>query len=372
MCLSPILIRNTNRGLGHIGYNGIKDCESAFVPVPCGHCIDCIRSRQNDWIQRYRLETIDNYVAFCTLTYNNESLPRFEKEFISKDGELLNLRFDYADHNDIATLVRNLRQGSCYRCAFNNIDFKYSCFSELGGKFGRPHFHLLFFIPKKYFYDHSDFVSWCERHEFDVYRNWCRNEGTRKFPKWKKLCTYAERFKDGKPEKNYDFHAVVPNDDGNFDDVAFYVSKYLFKYSKKETSRQQFLKLNLTPGDYAEVYNIIKCKMTASKGIGSTASKYDPFGSKRTYLLDCVSRSKESNDDYKFLKFYNEDGKSFPLGRYFYHQQNLITPKDVIFFFEDLPSGEFKLPAKYLTKEQVNARISHHESILKNLTEYYE
>lgn len=372
MCLSPILIRNTNYGLGLKGYNGLKDCESAYIPIPCGHCIDCIRSRQNEWIQRFRLETIDNYVAFCTLTYNNDSLPHYEKEVVSKDGEILNLRFDYADHSDIATMVRNLRQGSCYKCAFNNIDFKYSCFSELGGKFGRPHFHLLFFIPKKYFIDFSDFLIWCERHEFDVYRNWCRNEGSRKFPRWKKLCTYAEKFVNGKLERNYDFHAVVPNDDGNFDDVAFYVSKYLFKFSKKETSRQQFLKLNLTPEDYAEVYSAVKCKMTSSKGIGSAAPKYDEYSNKRSYLLDCIHRSKESNDGYNFLKYYTQDGQSFPLGRYFYHQQDIVKPSDIIHFFDELPSGQFRMPAKYLTKEQVNARISQHETILNKLLEHYE
>lgn len=371
MCISPLKLKNPYYGLSHIGYNALRDCTSTYIYIPCGHCVECYRSKQNSWIQRFRLETISNFVAFCTLTYNPESLPHFSDSVVDLNGEIKSLEFDYADSKDVATMVRNLRQGSCAPCDFNNIDFKYVAFSELGGKRGRPHFHLLFFLPKKYFgYNIDTFNIWCIKHQFDVLNNWCRNKGSRKFPLWSPICTYHRKVRNGKVESNYDFHACLPNQDGTIDDVAFYVSKYLFKFSERENSRQQFLKLNLAEDDYYRIHNTIKCRMTSSKGLGSVQPRYDTDGAKYSFVRSCIDRSKRSNDSYRFLKFYNSDGKTFPLGRYFYTQKNLITPHDFIVFFDELPSGDMKLPEKVKTRTQILNLVRQGEIINQKLQQY--
>ena len=77
MCLNPITRPNTNRGLGHIGLNFLKDCDNQNIYIPCGHCPECVAMRQNQLVQRVENEAKYSYLYFCTLTYDNKHLPRY-------------------------------------------------------------------------------------------------------------------------------------------------------------------------------------------------------------------------------------------------------------------------------------------------------
>ena len=50
--------------------------KTVVVDVPCGHCIECLKKRQNDWKLRISHECSEwSHCYFFTLTYRNEMLP---------------------------------------------------------------------------------------------------------------------------------------------------------------------------------------------------------------------------------------------------------------------------------------------------------
>lgn len=75
MCVSPVRIRNPNYGNSTPLLRATTDCVSQWLNVPCGVCDECIAKKQSDLVQRCRVLSIDHYMFFFTLTYNNESLP---------------------------------------------------------------------------------------------------------------------------------------------------------------------------------------------------------------------------------------------------------------------------------------------------------
>lgn len=124
MCISPIRIRNPNFGINNVGTK-YKDTVSAFINVPCGHCSECVSVRQMGYVQRLQLESVKNHMFFCTLTYNNESMP-----YLSVNGR--NIR--YADVSDVQKMIKRLRKSNVF-----GRPFRYFGVSELGSLKGRPH-----------------------------------------------------------------------------------------------------------------------------------------------------------------------------------------------------------------------------------------
>lgn len=50
--------------------------KTVVVEVPCGHCIECLKKRQNDWKLRISHECAEwSHCYFFTLTYRNDMLP---------------------------------------------------------------------------------------------------------------------------------------------------------------------------------------------------------------------------------------------------------------------------------------------------------
>lgn len=50
--------------------------KTVVVDVPCGHCIECLKKRQNDWKLRISHECAEwSHCYFFTLTYRNDKLP---------------------------------------------------------------------------------------------------------------------------------------------------------------------------------------------------------------------------------------------------------------------------------------------------------
>ena len=75
MCLAPVVIKNPYFGCDPSkGYNYLHDCVSTHIAVPCGHCKDCITTRQSAFAVRCDIEGM-NYVSvpfMLTLTYENQ------------------------------------------------------------------------------------------------------------------------------------------------------------------------------------------------------------------------------------------------------------------------------------------------------------
>lgn len=109
-CISPITVRQA---------------AGNFVTVPCGKCYGCLKKKRSGWLLRLENEhRISTRSLFVTLTYNDENLPR---------DSLGNLCFN-KEH--VQKYIKKLRKYGKLR---------YYIVSEYGGKFGRPHYHCLFF-----------------------------------------------------------------------------------------------------------------------------------------------------------------------------------------------------------------------------------
>lgn len=89
MCLYPKLIRNprytkTKKNGGVIP--PLVYYETAYVPVGCGKCIECLKQKSNEWRIRLHEELKANkYSYFITLTFNAESLEYLRRDIKSDD-----------------------------------------------------------------------------------------------------------------------------------------------------------------------------------------------------------------------------------------------------------------------------------------------
>lgn len=330
MCISPTILPNPN-----YGYKGkfafLKDTLSKYIKVPCGHCSECLHIKQLSLVQRCSLESLAGYPFFCTLTYNNQSLP----SVVCSDGKFIR----YAAMSDVVNMIKRLRNDNAF-----GRPFRYLAVSELGSKRARPHFHILFFV-KKY---ETDTVYTPINFEHLLYgtvlRYWTRNYGSRRSPDYRPLCTFISKFVCGKLKSTYDLHFVSPSTlDGTTSDVSFYVTKYMLKPSDRATRLQQALRLNLPEDEYNDIWKLVKPRWFSSLNFGFGV--YGLQAKKLTYSdrLECLSktesfrivrssidRSLSSSDRPKFYD--PETGKSLPLSRYWKTFGNLYTSDDAIKF----------------------------------------
>lgn len=306
MCISPIRIRNPNFGINNKGTE-FKDTVSAFINVPCGHCCECVAIRQMSYVQRIQLEAKKNHLFFCTLTYNNESLP----EIGLSNGYVIR----YADIADVQKMIKRLRKSNVF-----GRPFRYFGVSELGSKRGRPHFHLLFLLPKHQEDEYIDILNLEQILYKSVLFEWRRNYGSCRKPIYKPLCTPFKKWIHGKLKSNYDLHYVNPSlSNEGTSSVAFYVTKYMMKPSDRETRLQQALKLNLPEEEYESVWSLVRSRTFNSLGLGLNG-ELTPFGVEPdpdlvSYVRSCVELSKKGEISPKF--YVPETGASFPLSRYY-------------------------------------------------------
>lgn len=322
MCLAPTLIPNPNLGRkDRMSY--LVDTRSQFIPVPCGHCPQCVAARQSSIVQRLQAEELGNHLFFCTLTYNDESIP----VLTTSTG----YEIRYAARRDFTLMVKRLRKSNAF-----GRPFRFICVSELGEKRGRPHFHCIWILPK-YSRDRYPEIMQLESKLFDaVLHEWRRNYGSTRKPVYKPLCTYVRRFVRGRLSSNYDLHYMNPasTDKGNTD-VAFYVTKYMFKPSDRETRLQQALKLNLPPDEYDDIWKVVKPGFVSSPNLGLGDEK--AIG----YVRSCIDRSKDGE---LYPKFYNPvDGSQFPLSRY-YIRKGIYNVDDATHFYFKNPRPVDELP----------------------------
>lgn len=361
MCNSPIKISNPYYRADHgsslpVGdARLLHDCSSRYIEVPCGKCSECIRARQNDIVQRVQMESRNSYIFFCTLTYDDAHLPWY----IEDDGSF---RVAYADFHDLQLLFKRMRNDNV-----TGRPFRYYAVSERGSKRGRPHFHVLFFIPK---YKHDiDCVTpyQIEGVLFDYIKtHWATNIGTRKHPIYEPLFTYKRAYRSGQILTNFDLHYVRPSLDDTCQSVAFYVSKYLTKHSKQDRKLRGLLIFKYGIARGLEIYAKVRCRsvQSLSFGLGQLEQRDYIKG-----LIESFIRVSARLDN-EYPCFFSEDGlKTFPLGRYYrtkFFSYDLSLP---FYMKSDSPHMD---NVKYVaeSKDDFDKKVNkqkHHDEIVEKL-----
>lgn len=365
MCYSPTYIKNPNWHHSE-RMSFMKDCVSQYIPVPCGHCGECVAIRSANYVQRAQLEAQFGYCYFCTLTYNNESLPVHE----CSDG----VRIRYADIRDVQNMLKRLRASNVI-----GRPLRYLGVTELGKKRGRPHVHILFFVKKEE-NDHV-FTPWnIEKDLFSaVMFEWRRNYGSSRNPEYRPLCTYVRRFVFGKLNTTYDLHYVVPSAiNGNTEDVTFYITKYLFKDSDAKDRLKLGLKSNLDADEFYEVWSKVRprsfCSLNFGFGYYGNINPRQTSSVYRKRLLSAlpsadlvrssIARSRVSDTKPRFYDL--ETGKALPLSRYWYKFGDIYTMDDALDFYYKNPDG--RLDNVSMDDRDMTSRLIAEQKYIKNLS----
>ncbi len=104
-----------------------KDIDGQRIPLPCGKCYECRARRVSGWSFRLLKEAERSSSAFfITLTYENENIPRSEKNFKT------------LDKSDLQKFFKRLRKR-------NKNKLKYYACGEYGTRTERPHYHIILF-----------------------------------------------------------------------------------------------------------------------------------------------------------------------------------------------------------------------------------
>lgn len=309
MCITPIYIDNPHYKNRSPTIQLTKDTHSSKIGVPCGHCPVCLQLRQAYFVQRVQCEAMESDIFSCMLSYNDKYLPTVE---------INGYKHKYADQRDIQLFLKRLRNNNVF-----GSPFKAFAVSEFGGKRHRPHWHLLFFIPKPD-KPYSLFEQWQREEDlkWKVLDEWYYNLGSKRKPIKDPMLTYKE--KNGK--RNYDFHYVNPySSEGMEQDVAFYTSKYLLKHSDYVKKLKGALWHNLSNDDFRYYWNLIKPHTSCSYGFGLGHSD-----KVLEYLDECVSFSLRNKLPYPV--FINPvDGSTFPMSPYLLHKRGLSLSESLAF-----------------------------------------
>lgn len=306
------------------------DTTFSYIPCPCGECANCVKKRQNDIIQRTCMEAIGCHVFFCTLTYNGKYLPyhTIEAEY-TKSGVAESI--PYSDWHDLQLLFKRLRN-DCK--SFLGRPFRYLAVSERGSKKNRPHFHLLFFVPKLDT-DTPDVIDLMEHNMWiKVLNYWSRNIGTRKNPIYEKLLTYKEIRTPYGIRKNYDFHLVRPRPNCPETSVAFYVTKYVAKYRELDKRlRMQLREICFDKDIEDSCMAIVKSRFVTSVSFGlgiKPGSDWSNRSRIEALVRQSLSEQVARNADYPlFHDFY---GRTFPLSDYFIAKFQTVQNKISLYY----------------------------------------
>lgn len=148
MCLCPILIPNPKyahktRGPILAAAMPFYDRLRLYFPVPCGHCVECMKKRRHDWYVRLRSEySVNPSCYFVTFTLN----PASHKIYGDNPRRLI---------RHISKVLYNSHRVNGVRRAYKRL---FVC--EYGKDTGRLHVHGLLFA------DHIDY-----NHFHDLFRD---------------------------------------------------------------------------------------------------------------------------------------------------------------------------------------------------------
>ena len=359
MCISPVTIPNVNYGQKSPLIRRMYDCESRFLNVPCGHCCDCVAVKQQYLVQRARLVARDHDIYFATLTYSPKYLPTI------KAGDFVH---PFPDIRDVQLLFKRLRNVD----AFYGRSWKYIVSSEYGGMRHRPHFHILFFVKRdadQQALFERDLIEY-RKHQsafeatlnYYVFKYWSVNVGSKRNPDYRQLFDYR---RNSRGECTYDLHYVDPSTSvAGVSDVAFYVTKYVFKFDKWLERKRQALALNYDRDTYKFLWNFVKTRILVSKHFGDSEDYSD-------YVNSCIEKAVGR---YPYAIFVNpSDGRTFPLAPYLRHKfltvdqacriydncKEKFSEFSKVLVFEDPPGDPLQKVARY--HRRCNA-ITHHNS----------
>lgn len=158
MCLTPVTI--TRQIAGHSYMNN----------VPCNHCLECVKDKQNEYIVR----TIEEQkkrgsMCFFTLTYAPENLPVTDAMEIDEEtGEICDVQsgIQTLRRADVTAWFRRFRQRWKRRGV--EIDFGHLVCGEYGPKTLRPHYHGIILGLTKELADDL-MKDWTDNYGFVVY-----------------------------------------------------------------------------------------------------------------------------------------------------------------------------------------------------------
>lgn len=125
ICLTPITVEYP-KGSKH------------YIGVPCGKCVNCLKTRANDWVFRLKQEwKVSKNAFFITLTYADECLPRSKLNGLPQVCK-----------TDVQKFFKRLRKNEAEKIEKSGYKIRYYLVSEYGGNTHRPHYHaLLFNLP---------------------------------------------------------------------------------------------------------------------------------------------------------------------------------------------------------------------------------
>lgn len=355
MCITPIQIPNRNlvprkpytRNWLRVGSPmSLKDCSSQYINVPCGHCPECIQKKQNDFVQRCQMESMDTYQYMVTLTYDNKHLPKL----VSSLGEV----FYYANYHHIQSTIKRVRK-------YFERPFRFVATSERGGKRHRPHWHLIIFVPK--LPEDTPFTGKVLESElFDLFKfHWSKNIGTNRKPIYEPFFQYVRYYSHGRVHTNYDLHLIEPRLKANgkldtMQDVSFYVSKYLCKYNDNKLRIK--VKNNYTPTEAQYIIETIKCRRTTSVSFGSRDfsghiaspdTRLFPQEAINSYVRECIERSKQQK--LEFPTFFYLEGQNYPLSGYL--SKKFLTMQDALWWYFNSDSLDIDTVI-YSTEKRIN------------------
>lgn len=271
MCLSPLIIPNPYFQLGSKGLNFLHNTTDSHISVPCGQCADCVATRQAYFNQRVQMESLEHWLFFFTLTYNDDSL-------LYTDVGDYQIAVPY--YEDICNMFKRIRKRIQY-------PIRYVVVSEYGKQRHRPHFHGILSIPKVPNLTPADENYYIQNAESELYslvlQEWRRNYGSKRVPIWQPLCTY---YNNGYSH-NYELHYIQPmiNQENS---VSYYISKYITKYDERTRKLLQKIRMdsNISEDETTHLISMIKPRQVISKSFGYWKDK-----AIYQYIRKCIDRS---------------------------------------------------------------------------------
>lgn len=174
-----------------------------YIEVPCGKCILCGDKKAKDWSCRimaeYQYHT--NIPWWITLTFNDIALPQHRS----------------VDKKTLSNFLKRLRERTS-RVVGSDVRLRFCATGEYGGKYGRPHYHLVLFgMPKM-----------CVTKMLLLLENaWATRVKKEVYLKLPPKCRFIRRDVNGKPlyYQRFGFVYVKPA----HDNTPMYLAKYMFK-----------------------------------------------------------------------------------------------------------------------------------------------
>lgn len=126
-----------NKKVAHWRVQGDYEVLTDPVPIPCGHCWQCLLESAKNWTIRGVLEAqYHKYVYFVTLTYDDEHL------IFNDDGQAV---LSFEDHQLFLKRFR-LYFSRWYHLPQKAVKVRFLGCGEYGETTGRPHLHYILFM----------------------------------------------------------------------------------------------------------------------------------------------------------------------------------------------------------------------------------